>query len=160
MEFSPESQHNAPSDCREEKKKDRREKPRPGQAAVTGGRAEMKTCGHPCQWGARSRATWSLEPVALSSCGVLPPCREPPTLVARRVRGNDNVVSFRAAKKAGEWGWRGEQNVGDSLDSGGGSGCLTDEGSPRGSTGRVDGSGGADQSWRPPRSDWPSLSGW
>ena len=71
----------------------------------------------PRQWGARSRATWSLEPAALSSCGVLAPCREPPTLVARRVRGNDNVVSFRAAKKAGEWGWRGEQNVGDSLDS-------------------------------------------
>ena len=64
----------------------------------------MKTCGHRQWWGAHSRATRPLEPAALSSRGVLLPCREPPTLVARRVRGNDNAVSFRAAKKAGRMG--------------------------------------------------------
>ena len=39
MEFSPESQHDAPPDCREGKKKDRKEKPGLGGQPLLG--AEM-----------------------------------------------------------------------------------------------------------------------
>ena len=109
LEFAPENPHEASADRRKEKKKDRKGKAGPEQAAIAlGTEPKMKACGHPRWRGGHSGMIRSLEPAVFSPHGVRTPFREPPTLVAGGARDSNNTVSLRAAKKARRLGAEGQ----------------------------------------------------